>query len=67
MRTFAFFGEPIDMAIRKLLMEAELPKETQQIDRFLQGFADRYYECNPGVFATTGMYHIQRLGNAKMG
>ncbi|EED21910.1 guanyl-nucleotide exchange factor, putative [Talaromyces stipitatus ATCC 10500] len=53
MRTFAFFGEPIDMAIRKLLMEAELPKETQQIDRFLQGFADRYYECNPGVFATT--------------
>lgn len=56
MRTFAFFGEPIDMAIRKLLMEAELPKETQQIDRFLQGFADRYYECNPGVFATTGTY-----------
>ncbi|OKL61190.1 hypothetical protein UA08_03627 [Talaromyces atroroseus] len=53
MRTFAFFGEPIDMAIRKLLMEAELPKETQQIDRFLQGFADRYYECNPGIFATT--------------
>ncbi|KAE8554743.1 hypothetical protein EYB25_003284 [Talaromyces marneffei] len=53
MRTFAFFGEPIDMAIRKLLMEAELPKETQQIDRFLQSFADRYYECNPGVFATT--------------
>ncbi|KAF5017252.1 hypothetical protein F66182_10841 [Fusarium sp. NRRL 66182] len=56
MRTFAFFGEPIDMAIRKLLMEAELPKETQQIDRFLQGFADRYYECNPGIFATTGTY-----------
>lgn len=55
MRTFAFFGEPIDMSIRKLLMEAELPKETQQIDRFLQGFADRYYECNPGIFATTGM------------
>jgi hypothetical protein len=54
MRTFAFFGEPIDMAIRKLLMAVELPKETQQIDRFLQSFADRYYECNPGIFASTG-------------
>lgn len=50
MRKFAFFGDPIDMAIRKLLMEVELPKETQQIDRVLQGFADRYHECNPGIY-----------------
>ncbi|ESU07263.1 hypothetical protein FGSG_01899 [Fusarium graminearum PH-1] len=48
MRTFGFFGDPMDMAIRKLLMEAELPKETQQIDRCLQAFANRYHECNPG-------------------
>jgi Sec7-like guanine-nucleotide exchange factor len=54
MRKFAFFGDPIDMAIRKLLMQVELPKETQQIDRVLQGFADRYHECNPGIFLTTG-------------
>ncbi|KAF2107160.1 protein transport protein sec73 [Lophiotrema nucula] len=50
MRKFAFFGDPIDMAIRKLLMQVELPKETQQIDRVLQGFSDRYHECNPGIF-----------------
>ncbi|KAF2015533.1 hypothetical protein BU24DRAFT_180166 [Aaosphaeria arxii CBS 175.79] len=50
MRKFAFFGDPIDMAIRKLLMQVELPKETQQIDRVLQGFADRYHECNPGIY-----------------
>lgn len=56
MRWFSYFGDPIDMAIRKLLMEMELPKETQQIDRFLQAFADRYHECNPGIFATSGMY-----------
>lgn len=55
MRGFAFFCDPIDMAIRKLLMEVELPKETQQIDRFIQAFADRYHECNPGIFASTGM------------
>lgn len=54
MRSFSYFGDPIDMSIRKLLMEVELPKETQQIDRFLQAFADRYHECNPGIFASTG-------------
>lgn len=54
MRKFAFFGDPIDMAIRKLLMQVELPKETQQIDRVLQGFADRYHECNPGIYINPG-------------
>lgn len=52
MRSFSFFGHPMDMAIRKLLMEAELPKETQQIDRFLQAFANRYHECNPGIYSS---------------
>lgn len=51
MRSFRFFGDPIDMALRKLLMEAELPRETQQIDRCLQAFANRYDECNPGVYS----------------
>jgi hypothetical protein len=55
MRKFAFFGDPIDMATRKLLMQVELPKETQQIDRVLQGFADRYHECNPGIYINSGM------------
>lgn len=60
MRKFLFFGDPIDMAVRKLLMEVELPAETQQIDRFLQGFADRYHECNPGIFTNPGrMPHFQ--------
>ena len=52
MRGFKFFGDPLDMSIRKLLMEVELPKETQQIDRVLQAFANRYHECNPGVYAS---------------
>ncbi|KND88506.1 Protein transport protein sec73, partial [Tolypocladium ophioglossoides CBS 100239] len=51
-RSFSFFGDPMDMAIRKLLMEAELPKETQQIDRCLQAFANRYHECNPGIYSS---------------
>jgi hypothetical protein len=50
LRSFMFFGDPMDMAIRRLLMTVELPKETQHIDRFLQSFANRYHECNPGIF-----------------
>ena len=57
MRGFKFFGDPLDMSTRKLLMEVELPKETQQIDRVLQAFANRYHECNPGVYASPGEYH----------
>ncbi|KJZ75667.1 hypothetical protein HIM_04824 [Hirsutella minnesotensis 3608] len=52
MRKFSFFGDPMDMALRKLLMDAELPKETQQIDRCLQAFANRYHECNPGIYSS---------------
>ena len=54
MRRFSFFEDPLDIAIRELLMHVELPKETQQIDRALQAFADRYHECNPGIFASSG-------------
>ena len=57
MRGFKFFGDPLDMSTRKLLMEVELPKETQQIDRVLQAFANRYHECNPGVYASPGRFH----------
>ncbi|KAF2215379.1 hypothetical protein CERZMDRAFT_56955, partial [Cercospora zeae-maydis SCOH1-5] len=51
-RRFPFFTEPIDMSLRKFLLEAELPKETQQVDRVIQAFADRYHECNPGIYAS---------------
>jgi hypothetical protein len=46
------------MSLRKFLLEAELPKETQQVDRVVQAFADRYYECNPGIFVTTDQAYI---------
>ena len=54
MRRFRFFEDPLDIAVRKMLMHVELPKETQQIDRTLQSFADRYHECNPGIFVSSG-------------
>jgi hypothetical protein len=57
-RKFAFFGEPIDMSLRKFLLEAELPKETQQVDRVIQALADRYHECNPGIFQSPDQAYI---------
>ena len=57
-RRFPFFGEPIDMALRKFLLEADLPKETQQVDRVIQAFSDRYHECNPGVFLNSDQAYI---------
>lgn len=50
MRTFKFFEEPMDISLRKFLWEIDLPTETQQIDRLISAFAQRYFECNPPLF-----------------
>ena len=42
-------------------MEVELPSETQQIDRVLQAFADRYHECNPFIYKDSGESPITYL------
>lgn len=41
---FEFAMDPLDIALRKLLIFLELPKEAQQIDRLLTEFAKVYYE-----------------------
>jgi len=54
MRRFYFSGNPLDVALRKLLLSLYLPKETQQIDRVMEAFAKRYNECNEGLYETHG-------------
>ncbi|PWN22793.1 hypothetical protein BCV69DRAFT_97747 [Microstroma glucosiphilum] len=58
MRKFLFVGNPLDIALRKMLMEVCLPKETQQIDRVMEAFAQRYNECNEGLFASADQPYI---------
>ena len=41
---FEFARDPLDVALRKLLIFLELPKEAQQIDRLLLSFAKIYFE-----------------------
>lgn len=50
MATFNFTHNALDIALRKLLMQISLPKETQQIDRVIEAFAKQYERCEPGLF-----------------
>ena len=51
---FDFTEDPLDVAVRRLLMNVGLPKETQQIDRVMEAFAARYSSCNQCLFSSKG-------------
>ncbi|KAJ2465190.1 hypothetical protein GGI02_004773, partial [Coemansia sp. RSA 2322] len=50
MRRFDFHDQPVDFALRQLFQELHLPAESQQIDRVLASFSERYHTCNGGLF-----------------
>ncbi|KAH8921473.1 hypothetical protein BT69DRAFT_1351581 [Atractiella rhizophila] len=58
MNLFDFCALPLDMAIRKLLLESRLPRETQQIDRVMEAFAKSYVEANPTLFSSQDHAYI---------
>lgn len=43
---FQFHDEPLDLALRKMLLFLELPREGQQIDRLLRCFSSIYFKQN---------------------
>lgn len=48
----------LDQAFRDLCTKLHLKAESQEIDRILEAFSTRYYECNPNtVFGTPGVVH----------
>ena len=55
---FTFKNDPLDVALRKLLMEVGLPRETQQIDRVVEAFATRYVQSNTNLFTSDGEIFI---------
>ncbi|TFY77133.1 hypothetical protein EWM64_g6879, partial [Hericium alpestre] len=55
---FDFSGLRLDMAFRRLCGKLFLKAETQQVDRILEEFSRRYWECNPGsLFGNPGVVH----------
>ncbi|KAK9248769.1 hypothetical protein V1506DRAFT_451852 [Lipomyces tetrasporus] len=55
---FNFTDEPIDMALRKFLLIVQLPRESQQIDRVLDAFAQRYHYCNPELYISKDQAYV---------
>lgn len=49
MNNFDFSKQKLDLAFRTLCSKLYLKAESQQIDRIIQAFAKRYYECNPNT------------------
>ncbi|RCI06880.1 hypothetical protein CU098_010544 [Rhizopus stolonifer] len=47
MKYFVFSDMRLDSAFRKLCNKLYFKAEAQQIDRILESFANRYWECNP--------------------
>lgn len=54
--SYSFPRDPLDVALRRLLMDIHLPKETQQIDRVMEAFARRYMSCNSDLFSSSGTW-----------
>lgn len=56
MAFFVFTEMRLDSAFRKLCSKLYFKAEAQQIDRILESFANRYWDCNPDcLFGSAGM------------
>jgi brefeldin A-inhibited guanine nucleotide-exchange protein len=55
-----FHGKDIVTALRSFLEGYRLPGEAQKIDRLMEKFAARYWECNPsdGIFASADTAYV---------
>lgn len=54
---FDFVGLRVDEAFRQFCQKLYLKAETQEIDRILDGFSQRYFQCNPAtIFGSPSQY-----------
>ncbi|TCD67442.1 hypothetical protein EIP91_012359 [Steccherinum ochraceum] len=55
---FDFSGLRLDMAFRRLCAKLFLKAETQQVDRILDEFGRRFWDCNPtSIFGSASVVH----------
>ncbi|KZT29200.1 hypothetical protein NEOLEDRAFT_1167197 [Neolentinus lepideus HHB14362 ss-1] len=58
MDNFDFSGLRLDNAFRRLCAKLFLKAETQQVDRILEEFSRRYWDCNPNaVYGSASVVH----------
>ncbi|XP_066570408.1 PH and SEC7 domain-containing protein 2 isoform X2 [Amia ocellicauda] len=54
LKLFDFSGQNLDQALRSFLKVVVLIGETQERERVLQHFAQRFHQCNPHSFQSSG-------------
>ncbi|KAI1318895.1 hypothetical protein EDD11_005529 [Mortierella claussenii] len=55
---FDFSGKRLDAAFRQLCQKLVLKGETQEVDRVLEAFAQRFVDCNPrSIFGSKDVVH----------
>uniref|UniRef100_A0A8D0G6N7 Pleckstrin and Sec7 domain containing 4 n=1 Tax=Sphenodon punctatus TaxID=8508 RepID=A0A8D0G6N7_SPHPU len=54
---FQFSGQALDQAVRSFLQAFVLTGETQERERILKHFSQRYYSCNPEAFPSPDAVH----------
>jgi len=58
MQYFKMDGQNLVDSFRDLCRKLHLKAESQEIDRIIEAFSSRYFECNPNsVFGTAGVIH----------
>ncbi|NXK38486.1 PSD1 protein, partial [Piprites chloris] len=57
LKFFVFTGMSLDQALRSFLKELALMGETQERERVLAHFSQRYYECNPNAIPSEDGAH----------
>lgn len=63
MQYFDMKGQSLDQAFRELCSKLYLKAESQEIDRIIEGFSARYFECNPStIFGSSGVVHTVTAG-----
>ncbi|KAJ3341431.1 hypothetical protein HDU93_004832 [Gonapodya sp. JEL0774] len=56
--SFDFRGLGVDDALRRFLHHFELPRESQQIDRMMDAFSERYWRCNTAGWLSKHEPHV---------
>ncbi|XP_075790667.1 PH and SEC7 domain-containing protein 1 isoform X2 [Pelodiscus sinensis] len=57
LKFFVFTGMSLDQALRSFLKELALMGETQERERVLAHFSQRYHQCNPGAISSEDGVH----------
>ena len=61
---FDFSGLGLNSALRQFLGYFPLTGESQERERIMQHFSERYHQCNPHVFPSSGQYYCTYIGNS---